>query len=187
MKISLKLAFGLAVLAGTSAVVGIAAIDRYRARAVSAHLLTADIAVTEQLHLDGLGSVQAQGFNTIIDLRPDGEAPDQPAADEVRRAASRSGLFFAYVPVPHGEIPPATVDALAQALNGTPRPVLLYCRTGRRAARTWALVEAKRRGGMEARAIERAVENAGQSASDLDDMINADVATRQRQAQAGSR
>jgi len=182
LKISLKLAFGLAVLAGTSGVVGMAAIDRYRARAVVAHSLTKDIAVTEQLRLDGLGSVQAQGFNTIIDLRPDGEAADQPAADDVRRAASRSGMFFAYVPVPHGDIPAATVDALARALSSTPKPVLLYCRTGRRAARTWALVEAQRPGGMDARAIERAVEGAGQSASDMDEKINAEVATRARSA-----
>lgn len=183
MKISLKLAFGLAVLAGASAVVGVAAIDRSH-RAIATHSLTKDVAVTEQLRLDDLAGVQARGFNTVIDLRPDGEAADQPAADEVRRAASRTGLFFAYVPVPHGDIPAATVDALAHALKVTPRPVLLYCRTGRRAARTWALVEANRPGGMDAQAIERAVAAAGQSASDIDDKINAEIATRPQPASA---
>lgn len=142
------------------------------------HALTPDISVTDQLQLDNITGIQTQGFATLIDLRPDGEAPDQPASDEVRIAAGRAGLFFAYVPVPHGDIPPDTVAALTRALKATPRPALLYCRTGRRAARTWALAEAQRLGGLDAEAIERAVEAAGQSASDIDDQISAGVAAR---------
>ena len=180
MRVTLARAFALAALIGAAGAVAIAwnARERGRPHRVVPHALTGDIAVTDQLQLDNVAGVQAQGFATLIDLRPDGEAPDQPTSDDVRLAAGRTGLFFAYVPVPHGDIPSSTVDALARALNATPKPALLYCRTGRRAARTWALVEARRAGGVDAAAIARAVEGAGQSASDIDDKINAGIAAR---------
>jgi uncharacterized protein (TIGR01244 family) len=180
VRITLGRAFMLAALAGAAGVLA-AAVSTHRSghtHHVVPHALTTDISVTDQLQLDNITGVQAQGFATLIDLRPDGEAPDQPASDDVRIAAGRAGLFFAYVPVPHGEIPASTVDALARALQATPRPVLLYCRTGRRAARTWALVEAHRPGGLDTAGIEHAVEGAGQSASDIDDKISAGVAAR---------
>ena len=116
----------------------------------------------------------------MVDLRPDGEEPGQPSAQDMRLAATKAGLAFAYVPVPHGDIPEASVAALQAFLASQSGPVLLYCRSGRRAARTWALVEAARPGGMPTDAIMAAVQGAGQNAEDLRGRIEAAVAARAR-------
>jgi len=176
---NLKWTFVLAVVAGMIAVVSYAAISRPAAlRATAAKQLTPDVWVSEQVTLDRLSNLKALGFKSLIDLRPDGEAPDQPASAAVAGAAAQAGLQFAYVPVQHGDIPSASVDALAQSLAKVDKPVLLYCRSGKRAARTWALSEASRAGGMDAAHIEAAVAGAGQTTDDLKGSIAERIAAR---------
>jgi uncharacterized protein (TIGR01244 family) len=80
--------------------------------------------------------------------------------------------------VPHGEIPEQAVTRLREALDRQQGPVLLYCRSGKRAARTWALAEASRPNGLPAEAIVAAVRGAGQEADDLRPRIDAAVAAR---------
>jgi uncharacterized protein (TIGR01244 family) len=89
-------------------------------------------------------------------------------------AAGSAGLAFSFVPVRHGAIPADAVDHLAQVRTTSDKPVLLYCGSGRRAARTWALAEASRPGGLGEGAILKAVRAAGQDAGDL----QADIARR---------
>ena len=159
--------FGIAVMAGIGMVVLPAAYERWtRPPAAAVKRLTEQLALTEQLKLDQIPELRER-FGTIIDLRPDGEAPDQPSAALVGKAARSNQLFFAYVPVPHGDIPDSAVAALRAAIASNPAPVLLYCRSGRRAARTWALVEASHPGGADAAAILAAVKASGQDATDL--------------------
>jgi uncharacterized protein (TIGR01244 family) len=140
--------------------------------------LTDFISVSEQLKLDQITSVREGGYATIIDLRPDGEAEGQPDAASMKAAAMANKLNFIYVPVPHGDIPDSAVEALGKALDDNPGPILLYCRSGRRAARTWSLVEASRYDGMDANAILAAVKASGQSADDLRAAIEARISKR---------
>ncbi|HEY0230767.1 MAG TPA: sulfur transferase domain-containing protein [Dokdonella sp.] len=177
---SIKGTFGISLLVGALAVIGWAAAVGTRAgsRTVAARALAGDVWVAEQLETDQLAALKVQGFRTIVDLRPDGEAPDQPPAREMSSAAEKNGLHFTYLPVPHGDIPLPAVDTLERTLATSERPVLLYCRSGRRAARTWALAEASRKDGLGAAAIEAAVASAGQSADDLAAQIAARVAAR---------
>ena len=134
--------------------------------ALPAHVLAPGIAISEQL-LPSAMSVAQESFTTVIDMRPDGEAAGQPTSAEMAAAAKAQRLQFAYVPVPHGDIPDAVVDSLSKALAAQTGPVLLYCRSGRRAARSWSLVEASRRGGMSVEEIITAVKTSGQDAGDL--------------------
>jgi uncharacterized protein (TIGR01244 family) len=94
------------------------------------------------------------------------------------QAARRQAVDFGYVPVPHGEIPEEAVLKLRQALADQKGQVLLYCRSGKRAARTWALAEAGRVGGLQADEIIAAVRGAGQEADDLRPRIEAAIAAR---------
>ena len=171
------LVFFAAMLVGAASVVGYFAYERH-AEAFAIHSLTPDVWVTDQLSVDRVNGPQIRRFRTVIDLRPDGEAPDQAPAAKIEQAVRGRGLDFAFVPVPHGDIPPPVVASLSEALNKSPKPVLLYCRTGRRAARTWALSEAKRPGGLSAAEIENAVRDVGQTADDLDAAIADDVSHR---------
>lgn len=140
--------------------------------------LGAGVAVRDQVSLAEVGTLKQQGFRSVIDLRPDGEAPDQPASTAVGEAARAAGLGFAYVPTPHGDIPDAVVDALAKAMAAAERPVILFCRSGSRAARVWALAEASRPGGARADVIAAAVRGAGLPVDDLLGRINIRIAAR---------
>ena len=175
-----------AVLLGAGGVLVAAGVIHHRAEAVEAasaqkpdlHRLTGDIWVTAQIAPAQLKAIHDRGIAGVIDLRPDGEVAGQPSSAAVGRTAAALGLQFRYVPVPHGDIPSAVVDQLASDLAATPRPLLLYCHSGRRAARTWALAEASRVDGMDAKAIEVAVHGAGQSADDLQSEIARRVEAR---------
>ncbi len=137
-----------------------------RHQSLPARVLAPGISISEQLQPRAMSVAQEQ-FTTVIDMRPDGEAAGQPTSAEMAAAAKAQRLQFAYVPVPHGDIPDDVVDSLSNALASRPGPVLLYCRSGRRAARSWSLVEASRPGGMSVDEIVAAVKSSGQDASDL--------------------
>ena len=118
-------------------------------------------------------------MTAIIDLRPDDEEAGQPSSQQVGNAAERAGLSFSYAPVEGGGLPEqAAVDAVSRALLHPGTTVVLYCHSGRRAARAWALAEASRDGGLEAEAIEAAAKSAGQPVDDLHEQISARIATR---------
>ena len=164
---NLKWTFLLALLLGFAGMLFVATRQPTPGPADTAKL-SGGVWVAPQRMPDQLAGLHSQGFRAVIDLRPDGEAAGQPSSSEMARAAQASGLAFSYVPIPHGDIPPASVERLASLLATSERPVLLYCHSGRRAARTWALAEASRPGGLDAAAILADVHKAGQSADDLD-------------------
>lgn len=80
--------------------------------------------------------------------------------------------------MPHESIPDGAVDALGEALSQEARPAVLYCRTGRRAVRLYALEEASRVDGPNTEAILQMVRAAGFSADDLQDTIEQRLAHR---------
>lgn len=176
--------FLISIVLGAAGVVATAAWNRHfeavkaEAAAPAKHLAPS-LDLAAQLPLAAVAPLRGRGYTTVIDLRPDGEAPDQPPSSEIAVAAKAAGLSFHYVPVPHGEIPEAAVVALRKALDASPPgPVLIYCRSGRRAARTWALVESQRPAGLTTDAIIAAVRQAGQEADDLRERLDAGVSGR---------
>lgn len=134
--------------------------------------------LTPQLSLFDVSSIKAAGINTIVDMRPDNEAKDQPNHEQMEQAASLSNIGFKYLPVPHESIPLETVDALGEFLTSAKKPVVLYCRTGRRAVRTYALVQASQPDGPNAEAILTMVKNTGFTAEDLRNHITIRIASR---------
>lgn len=141
--------------------------------------LDEEIGLAGQIQSRDLLELHSRGYATVIDLRPDGEAPDQPASSEINTTAGEQQIKFFYIPVPHGDaVPEAAVSALGKALASSPKPVLLYCRSGRRAARAWSLAEASRPGGLDAAGIRAAVKAAGHSVDDLAPLINARIEKR---------
>lgn len=144
------------------------------------------LGVASQLKPEMLTGYADDGYTGIVDFRPDGEDPGQPDSATMAAAAQAAGLAFAYIPVPHGEIPPGAATELAAVLDRTEfqgkagkRPrVLLYCRTGRRAVLTWALMEAARPGGKPLEDILAQAQSAGQPADALKEALAARIAAR---------
>ena len=164
--------FLFSILAGVAIVLCVAGYFHLKkAPSVPVNRLTHEISVTEQIRQETMGQLRERGFATVIDLRPDGEAADQPSSEVMSAAAKANNIKFYYVPVPHGEIPQQSVVKLAAALKDAPKPILIYCRSGKRAARTWSLVEASRPGGMDASSIVAAVKKVGQPVDDLNQDI----------------
>ncbi len=160
-------------------VVLVLAANAHAASPAKVSQLTEQFSVAGQVTPDQLAELKARGFTTIVALRPDGEGPDQPTAAQMEAAARSHGLAFAYVPITAGAaIPDTAVASLSKAIADQPGKVLLYCRSGSRAARTWALAEASRPGGAQANTILDAVKASGQSAEDLRDAISKRVLAR---------
>lgn len=143
---------------------------------IAPHRLADRVEVTSQLQVEDMVAV-GRRYRMVVDLRPDGEALDQPSSQAMEHAARMAGLGFAYVPVPHGDIPDDAVARL-QSVLAAQGDVLLYCRSGKRAARTWALAEARRPGGLSAEQIQASVQGAGQDAADLRDRIDRAINAR---------
>lgn len=161
--------FFLAVLAGIGITLGPLAYDRLReGRPPKTTELSPDVAVTTQLELAQMPVVRRAGYRTIVDFRPDGEVGQESSSTTMKEAAESFGLDFAYIPVPHGDkVPEAAVEKLLGVLRSSHAPFLLYCRSGRRATRTWSLAEASRKGGGSAAEIYQAARKSGVSIDDL--------------------
>jgi uncharacterized protein (TIGR01244 family) len=104
--------------------------------------VTPRFAVAPQLDAADFAALAAEGFKSVINNRPDGEAPGQLADTEARAAAEAAGLRYTAIPVTGGP-GPAQVEATVAALNDLPGPVLAYCRSGTRSITAWALAQAK--------------------------------------------
>lgn len=100
--------------------------------------------VSPQISVGDVAEAKAQGFQVIINNRPDGEAPDQPDGAQIAEAASAAGLDYVSAPV-SGRPSPHAVEAVASATADPSRKVLAFCRSGTRSIFTWAMGQAGQR------------------------------------------
>ncbi|MBZ6378003.1 TIGR01244 family protein [Pacificimonas flava] len=114
-----------------------------------------------QIFPEEMEAVRAAGFRTVVNNRPDGEEPGQPAGEEIERAARDAGLAYHFVPVGRDPLTAAQLDEMADALAGN-GPALLFCRSGTRSTTLWAFAEARR-----GRDISELVSLAAQAGYDL--------------------
>ena len=82
------------------------------------------------------------GFRMIVNNRPDGEDPRQPAGAAIESAARTAGMDYRAVPVGHAGVGPVEIAAMRQALADAKGPVLAYCRSGTRSTFVWAMAAA---------------------------------------------
>jgi uncharacterized protein (TIGR01244 family) len=122
------------------------------------------ISVSPQISPDDIPALGAAGFTAIINNRPDGEAPDQPASAEIQAAAEAAGLGYHYIPLGRDGVSPQMVEDTRAALEGSAGPVLAFCRSGTRSTTLWALSQA---GEMPANDIVEAAARAGYDMSHL--------------------
>lgn len=120
------------------------------------------LAVSPQISVADIELLAQQGVRGIINNRPDGKAPDQPASAELAAAASAAGMTYRHVPFAGGAIDPGTVTDFARALAELPRPVLAFCRSGTRSTTLWALAAAR-----EGRAVDDILARAQAAGYDL--------------------
>lgn len=99
----------------------------------SIQVINDNFAVAPQLDADDMTELANAGYKSVIINRPDFEGgPDQPASDDVIKAARAAGLNIEYQPVVSGAMTQDDVARFAQLLEQLPQPVVAYCRTGTR-------------------------------------------------------
>lgn len=97
-------------------------------------------AVPQLLESD-LESIKAQGFERVINNRPEMESEDQPAGESLRIAVEAMGMEYVANPVDLSKLSQAEVDAQGQAaVDG--KKTVAFCRTGTRSTVLWVLLEA---------------------------------------------
>ena len=104
--------------------------------------LTDTYAVSPQITPSDLTAIQAAGFATVIDNRPDGEIPDDLHAAQMRDAAEALGLTFVINPLIPGEFTEANAVVQLRACVEARGPVLAYCASGNRCSIIWAMMHA---------------------------------------------
>jgi uncharacterized protein (TIGR01244 family) len=122
------------------------------------------VSVAPQIRPDDLPAIKAAGFTTVVNNRPDGEAPDQPSGAEIKAAAEALGLAYHTVPLGREGVSQQMIDETRRVLEASPGPVLCYCRSGTRSTTLWALSQA---GTLPAEEIISAAGQAGYDVSHL--------------------
>ena len=105
--------------------------------------ITDGLSVAGQIQIEDVTKLARRGFRAIVCNRPDGEAADQPTAEEIQKAAEAAGMAFLYLPVTPGVVTEETAAAFKAALTSLPGPVFGYCRTGTRTTTLWSLAMAQ--------------------------------------------
>lgn len=99
--------------------------------------------VSPQITETDLAAAKEKGIQSIICNRPDGEGADQPTFTELSRTAKRLGIAMVYIPISGGLVGDGDAADFRGALDGLPKPILAYCRSGTRSATLWSLAQAK--------------------------------------------
>jgi uncharacterized protein (TIGR01244 family) len=97
--------------------------------------------VAGQIQPADVAALAAQGVSLIVNNRPDGEAPGQPAGAAIEAAAAAAGIGYCHIPVAGG-FAPAQVEAMAEALGSTDGKLLAFCASGTRSTYLWGLARA---------------------------------------------
>lgn len=126
--------------------------------------ITEDYAVSPQISPDDIPEIKAAGFRSIMCNRPDGEDYGQPEFDAVAEAARAEGIEVRCVPIVSGMVTPQAAQDFAAALEGMPKPMLAYCRSGTRCTMLWSIASYGRLSGDE---IVSATRDAGYDMSGL--------------------
>lgn len=87
--------------------------------------------VGPQITVEDVREAKRQGFDVIVCNRPDGEAPDQPSAAEIRKACQEEGIKFVELPMNGPNYTPEMAETLRSLLENHDK-VLGYCRSGNR-------------------------------------------------------
>ncbi len=101
------------------------------------------VLVAGQIDTEGVAAAALQGVTTIVNNRPDGEEEGQPAGGLIQAAAEAAGLAYFHIPVAGG-LSPAQADQAAEAIEGAPGQVLMFCRSGTRSTFLWAMARLTR-------------------------------------------
>ena len=114
----------------------------HHAHALPLRAIADDVCVAPQLTPAAMAEAARAGFRSVVNNRPDfEEGPTQPTHAQIEAAALAAGLEYRFLPVSGAYQSPEQAAAMAQLLHELPRPLLMFCRSGARSARLFALAQ----------------------------------------------
>ena len=104
--------------------------------------IDADVCVAPQLWPEAMAEAGSLGFRSVVNNRPDFEhGHDQPTNADIEAAARAAGLEYRFLPVNGMHQSAEDAAAIAVLLAELPRPLLMFCRSGARSTRLYALAQ----------------------------------------------
>ena len=103
-----------------------------------------ELTVSDQITIEDLKEIQAQGYKTIFCNRPDQESEGQLAFSAIEKEAQNLGIKAIHQPVIGGQISDDNITQFGCYFEAAQKPVFAYCRTGTRCSTLWALSHAKK-------------------------------------------
>jgi len=104
---------------------------------MNATKIAPEFSISKQIELTDLAFAHECGFKTILCFRPDDEESDQTSFFEIAAAARRYEIASFHIPVVPDQIASNHLDQFARIMAAAQKPVLAYCRTGKRAELLW--------------------------------------------------
>jgi len=102
-----------------------------------------ELTVSDQITIEDLKEIQAQGYKTIFCNRPDQESEGQLNFSVIEKEAQSIGIKAIHQPVIGGQISDDDITQFGCYFEAAQKPVFAYCRTGTRCSTLWALSQAK--------------------------------------------
>ena len=125
--------------------------------------------VSGQIAPEDVPDLGRHGVTLLVNNRPDGEDPGQPAAADIERAAADAGIAYRFLPIRRGP-GPAEVEEMQEAMRECGEgKMLAFCRSGARSTFAWAL--ARREEGVEREEVERRAAEAGVSLAPISHLL----------------
>ncbi|MSQ80179.1 MAG: TIGR01244 family phosphatase [Candidatus Methylopumilus sp.] len=128
-----------------------------------------EITVSDQITIEDLKEIHAQGYKTIFCNRPDLESEGQLDFSTIEKEAQKLNIKAIHQPVIGGQISDDAIVQFGRYFEVAQKPVFAYCRTGTRCSTLWALSQAK---SLSIGEILSAAQNAGYDLSPLQDRLN---------------
>ena len=128
-----------------------------------------ELTVSDQITIEDLKEIHAQGYKTIFCNRPDHESDDQLDFSSIEKEAQNLGIKAIHQPVIGGQISDDDITQFGSYFEEAQKPIFAYCRTGTRCSTLWALSHAKK---LSIDEILAKTQNAGYDLSLLRDRLN---------------
>jgi len=106
--------------------------------------INTELTVSDQITIEDLKEIQAQGYKTIFCNRPDQESEGQLAFSVIEKEAQNLGIKAIHQPVIGGQISDDDIAQFGSSFELAQKPVFAYCRSGTRCSTLWALSHAKK-------------------------------------------
>jgi len=103
--------------------------------------LAPQVYASGQVFESDLQLLARQGVRSIVNTRPDNEAPGQPSSADLAKAAEAFGITLVHFPVETGPMTPELAAAFVKTCDELARPLIVCSRSGGQSTKIWETAE----------------------------------------------